>query len=68
VLFFTWQFAMVHSVNTVNTAFFLKEVEQTTNRFTATYFALQALQISILPEEKAVVYLYIGFQQNGKKN
>jgi len=46
---------MAHSVNTVNTAFFFKEAEQTTNRFTATHFALQALQISILPEEKVVV-------------
>lgn len=46
---------MAHSVNAVNTAFFFKEVEQATNRFTVTHFALQALQISILPEEKAVV-------------
>jgi len=50
--FSTPQFAMEH---TVNTAFLFKKVEQATNRFTAMCFALHALQISILPEEKAVV-------------
>lgn len=51
--YFFWQFAIVHSVNTVT--FFSKEIEQATNRFTAIYFALHALQKSILLEEKAVV-------------
>jgi hypothetical protein len=53
VLFFSW-YATVHSVNT---SFFLKEGNEATNRFTATYFALLALQKFILLEEKPVVIL-----------
>jgi rRNA pseudouridine-1189 N-methylase Emg1 (Nep1/Mra1 family) len=48
---------MAHSVNTVNTACFFKEVQQARNRFTATYFALHAMQKSILLSEKAVVII-----------
>jgi hypothetical protein len=55
IISFFFQFAMAHSVNTANTTCFFKEVQQATNRFTATYFALHALQKSILLAEKAVV-------------